>query len=73
MVVYVHRLILAHGSHRGRRKSIVVIVSPLEALVLDVAKAFTRSGTLSRTGSHLCPVPIREKMEKTLPLIHIDW
>ena len=45
MVVYVHRQILAYGSHGGRRKSIVVIVSPLEALVLDVAEAFTAIDT----------------------------
>ena len=44
-VVYVHRRILAHGSPGGRRKSIVVIVSPLEALVLDVAEAFTAMDT----------------------------
>ena len=45
VVVYVHQRILAHGSHGGRRKSIVVIVSPLEALVLDLAKAITTMGT----------------------------
>ena len=44
-IVYVHRRILAHGSHGGRRKFIVVIVSPLEALVLDVAEAFTAMDT----------------------------
>ena len=31
--------------HGGRRKSIVVIVSPLEALMLDVAEAFTAMDT----------------------------
>ena len=44
-VVYVHRRILAHGSHGGRRKSIVVIVSPLETLMLDVAETFTAMDT----------------------------
>ena len=44
-IVYVHQRILAHGSHGGRRKSIVVIVSHLEALVLDVAEAFTAMDT----------------------------
>ena len=41
-VVYV---LLAHGSHGGRRKSIVVIVSPLEALMLDVAETITAMDT----------------------------
>ena len=34
-----------HGSHRGRRKFIVVIVSPLEVLMLDVAVTFTAMDT----------------------------
>ena len=46
---YVHWEFLAHGSHGGRHKSIVVIVSPLEALMLDVAEAFTAMDTLQGT------------------------
>ena len=49
MVVYIPRRILAHGSHGGRRKSIVVIVSPLQMLMLDVAETFTAMDTSHET------------------------
>ena len=44
--------------HGGRRKSIVVIVNPLEALVFDVAEAFTATVTqisLPNTTVRGCP------------------
>ena len=44
-VVYVYRRILALGSHGGKHKSIAVIVSPPEALVVDVPEAFTATDT----------------------------
>ena len=44
-VVYVHRRSLALGSHGGRCKFIIVIVSPLEALMLDVAETFRAMDT----------------------------
>ena len=46
---YVHWEFLAHGSHGGRHKSIILIVSPLEALMLDVAEAFMAMDTLLGT------------------------
>ena len=41
--ICIHQRILAHGSHGGRCKFIIVVVSTLEMLTLDVAVVFTAS------------------------------